>query len=323
MKLLRSSLIPWTLLIVSLVAHAVRGGSATPPPPLALAPAAAPKLAEAPAAAPVVAPADVAPEGETGAVRARLQGSPAATFGKAVGGKEGAQVAAAWARLFVWDVDLRRGLHAGDEVAALWELDEAGLPVIRAATLKPAAGATLTAFRFAAPGDRWPSYWTEDGQEVPRRLVNGPLAAYEQITSLLKDRPSHGGIDFKTPVGTQVVSPRAAVVTRSNWNWNANGNCLELRFDDGTIAKFLHLSRNLVEAGATIAKGQAIAETGNTGHSTAPHLHYQLEQGGKVIDPIDYHGVERRKLDGAALAALQQAVAPLARELAGTQVAQR
>jgi murein DD-endopeptidase MepM/ murein hydrolase activator NlpD len=171
------------------------------------------------------------------------------------------------------------------------------------------AGKLLRGYRFQQTGDAFASYWQESGTEVPLRLKGGPLDQYDQITSLLKDRPTHKGMDFKTPVGTPVSSPQVGTVTRANWNWNANGNCIEVQYADGTLAKFLHLSENRVKPGDTVRAGQVIALTGNTGHSTAPHLHYQLDQGSKVLDPLDYHGTERRALlasDGPAFEAAKK-----------------
>jgi murein DD-endopeptidase MepM/ murein hydrolase activator NlpD len=57
-----------------------------------------------------------------------------------------------------------------------------------------------------------------------------------------------------------------------------------------------------VKAGDTLAPGQPVGLSGNTGRSTAPHLHYELERNGEVVDPVDYHGVQRRKLTGEDLA---------------------
>jgi hypothetical protein len=79
-------------------------------------------------------------------------------------------------------------------------------------------------------------------QLLERCSPGSPLASYEQITSLLTDRPTHQGMDFETPV---------------------RAPC----------------------AGARVRAGQVIALTGNTGHSTAPHLHYQLTRGGRTLDP--------------------------------------
>ena len=84
---------------------------------------------------------------------------------------------------------------------------------------------------------------------LPLQLKNGPLHDYQQITSLLKDRPTHKGMDFKTPVGTEVVAPFAGTVVRSNWNFGNNGNCIEVQYEDGVLAKFLHLNENKVKPG--------------------------------------------------------------------------
>ena len=43
------------------------------------------------------------------------------------------------------------------------------------------------------------------------------------------------------------VNAKAGTVLRVNWNWGANGNCIEIQYGDGTLAKFLHLSENLLK----------------------------------------------------------------------------
>ncbi|MFN2376317.1 MAG: M23 family metallopeptidase, partial [Candidatus Binatia bacterium] len=225
-------------------------------------------------------------------------------------GEDGDALASVFTRLFVWELDMRRDLQAGDSVAVAWRKAPDGLPEIAAGSLQTRKlGKTVAAYRWQAPGDAFASYWHLDGSEAPLRLKNGPLAQYEQITSLLKDRPSHKGMDFKTPVGTEVSSPKAGTVTRVNWNWGANGNCIEIRFEDGVLAKFLHLNENKVNEGDKVIPGQVIALSGNTGHSTAPHLHYQLDRGPKTVDPLDYHGTERRSLTADQVATLKRDVA--------------
>lgn len=226
-----------------------------------------------------------------------------------------------YARLFAWDLDLRRDLHRGDVVEVLYEQPESGEPVVLAAALVSQPGTPaerrFAAYRYQAPGDRFPSYWTADGTEVPRRLIDGPLEDYEQISSLLKDRPTHEGMDFKTPLGTPVVAPRAGKVTQVNWNHAANGNCVEVRYTDGVVAKFLHLNEDKVKAGESVSAGQVIGLTGNTGRSTGPHLHYQLERGGGVLDPVAYHGTLRRTIQADALPQLVATVKQLDEQLRG------
>jgi murein DD-endopeptidase len=226
-----------------------------------------------------------------------------------------------YARLFAWDLDLRRDLHRGDLVEVLFEQPDVGEPVILAAALTSQPGAAeerrYVAYRYQAPGDRFPSYWTADGTEVPKRLIDGPLTDYEQISSLLKDRPTHEGMDFKTPIGTPVVVPRAGRVTQVNWNHAANGNCVEVQYTDGVTAKFLHLNEQLVKAGEAVTAGQVIGKTGNTGRSTGPHLHYQLERGSTVLDPVDYHGTLRRALQPDARPQFDAVVKQMDEQLAG------
>ncbi|RME24778.1 MAG: M23 family metallopeptidase [Deltaproteobacteria bacterium] len=246
---------------------------------------------------------------------ADVEHSLARTFQQAAG-EDGDALAAAYARQFVWDLDLRRDLQRGDRVEVLWRPDPTEVIVVAAARLRSGRlGRTLEAWRWQRPGDSFPSYWDADGVEVPYRLVDGPLDDYEQVTALLKDRPTHKGMDFKTPVGTPVRSPKAATVTRVDWNWRYNGHCIELRYDDGVIAKLLHLSENRVQAGQRVAAGQVIALSGNTGRSTAPHLHYELHRGDRVLDPLEYHEVQRRRLSADELARFRADQARLAATL--------
>jgi murein DD-endopeptidase MepM/ murein hydrolase activator NlpD len=272
--------------------------------------------AGSPADAGAGAPAVASPESRCSgwrATEATVRGSIAASLGAALG-EDGSQVAAHFARIFMWDLDLRRDVVPGDQLKLLWRRTDAGEVEIGAARYQSQRlGKTLRAHRYRAAGDAFASYWDPEGQEVARRLKESPLASYEQITALLKDRPTHKGMDFKTAVGTEVKAPRAATVTRSNWKLRGNGNCLELRFADGTTAKFLHLSALQARPGARVRAGQVIGLTGNTGHSTAPHLHYQLERGKRTIDPVDYHGTLRRQLPPAERTTLQAEMAALAR----------
>ncbi len=100
--------------------------------------------------------------------------------------------------------------------------------------------------------------------------------------------------------------PRSGSVVRTDWNTRFNGNCVEVRYDDGTMARFLHLSETSVSAGQRLATGAKLGLSGNTGRSTNPHLHYELERSGRILDPIDYHGTERRTLPAADRAGFDQ-----------------
>jgi murein DD-endopeptidase len=262
---------------------------------------------QAAAAAPVAAPPAVARCQGASLLQTEIRGSLAESVIRALAaqglGDDANEVAAHLGRVLMWDLDLRKDILPGDRLRAFWRREASELQITSLRYESRQLGKTIVAHRFTGPGDQQPSYWDDTGLEVPRRLKASPLERYDQITALLKDRPTHKGMDFKTPIGTEVLAPRAGLATRTDWKRKGNGNCLEVRYDDGTIAKFLHLSKVVVHPPARVKALQLIALTGNTGHSTAPHLHYQLNRGERILDPVTYHGTLRRQLKGSELAA--------------------
>lgn len=234
-----------------------------------------------------------------------VKGSLAQTFGDALGSDNGDKVSAVYARIFMWKLDLKSDVYKGDRIQLIYrilpELNQVDIPAAVYESKKHRV--TFQAYWYQPAGKKFGSYYDEAGKEVPLTLVNTPISDYEQITALLRDRTRHNGMDFKTPVGSKVISPFKGKVTRINWN-APNGTCVEIEYPDKAMAKFLHLSRILpgIVPGKMVNAGEQIAESGNTGHSTAPHLHYQLEKpADKIIDPLDYHGTQRLELPAASI----------------------
>ncbi len=232
-------------------------------------------------------------------------------------------------RLLVWELQVARDGRKGDRLEVLWTPPSApatGVPVsgepvvlaLRYASSK--RGGIFAAYRYEPKGARWARYYRADGSEVEARLVDAPVAEYEQITSLLRDGRRHKGVDFKTPVGSPVVAPFDGVVVRRTWHFAANGNCLELRDTaTGRHAIFLHLDAvsKEMQPGRKVRKGEVVASSGNSGHSFAPHVHYQLEDAsGRVLDPFEVLRTERRAIPGGEKAAFEAARAKLDAALA-------
>jgi len=221
-------------------------------------------------------------------------------------------------RLLVWSLQVAKDARKGDRIEILFSPAPPGgagasgsqEPVIDALRFtSQKRGKTFAAYRWQAPGARYPRYYRADGSEVEERLVEGPIREYEQITSLVKDGRKHKGVDFRTPVGTPVYAPFDGVVERRNWKFSANGNCLDLLDPvTGRHAIFLHLDvvPKTMQKGRAVRKGEPIAVSGNSGHSFAPHLHYQLEApGGRVLDPFAVHRTRREALPPADLPAFE------------------
>jgi murein DD-endopeptidase len=227
----------------------------------------------------------------------------------------GQKLAQVTKRVLVWWVDVNRELHKGDRIEVVYELlaDPNLEPLVHAIWFRSRQhNKQLSAVRVQLEGEKFARWYDEEGAEIERRLVNGPVVDYEQITSLIGDGRGHRGMDFKTPVGTPVTSPFNGTVKRKNWATRRNGNCLEIvDAKSGMSVYFLHLSSFAkgVHAGAAVKKGQLLARSGNTGRSSAPHLHYQLERpDGRTVDPLRVHRSERRKLPQEKVAEVRQAL---------------
>ena len=97
----------------------------------------------------------------------------------------------------------------------------------------------------------------------------------------------HEGIDVSAPMGAPIVAPAAGTVTMVTVQ-TGYGNVLEIDHGDGIVTKYAHCSRIVVRVGQRVKRGQVIANVGNTGLSTGPHLHYEIHVNGKVVDPLTY-----------------------------------
>lgn len=97
----------------------------------------------------------------------------------------------------------------------------------------------------------------------------------------------HEGIDVSAPMGAPIVAPAAGTVTMVTVQ-TGYGNVLEIDHGGGIVTKYAHCSRIVVRVGQRVKRGQVIANVGNTGLSTGPHLHYEIHVQGKVVDPLTY-----------------------------------
>ena len=100
-------------------------------------------------------------------------------------------------------------------------------------------------------------------------------------------RRFHQGQDITVPTGTPVFSPADGVVKRAYYI-GGFGNHIKIDHNSGYSTTFAHLSKIFVRHGQKIKRGDIIGETGNTGRSTAPHLHYEVHYRGTPKNPIDY-----------------------------------
>jgi murein DD-endopeptidase MepM/ murein hydrolase activator NlpD len=270
--------------------------------------------------APVAATAATpAPENKTGlktlavTINGPLESAIVSSAGKEVGNALTQVVN----RSLVWWLRVPQDLVKGDTLAVVYETREGQEPLVHAVRFTSRKlGKTLEAWRFQPKEGPFARFFQTDGSELEERLVDGPLDNWEQITSLLRDGRKHKGVDFKTPVGTPVKATFDGTITRRNWNFRGNGNSIEVQESGGAgrTAMFLHLSelpKTSAQPGQHVKKGEVLGKSGNTGHSFAPHLHYQLMKGETVLDPFTSHQTTRAQLPAADKAAFEAQVAKL------------
>jgi murein DD-endopeptidase MepM/ murein hydrolase activator NlpD len=89
----------------------------------------------------------------------------------------------------------------------------------------------------------------------------------------------HSGVDIAAPIGTPVYSPEGGVVVQAG-TASGFGYAVAIQHGDGTITLYGHVNQYFVAAGQVVSAGQQIAEVGNRGQSTGPHLHFEVHTGG-------------------------------------------
>ncbi len=108
-----------------------------------------------------------------------------------------------------------------------------------------------------------------------------------RIHPVYKVKKFHAGLDFPARVGTAIQSTGDGVVVEAGWH-NGYGNCVKISHGYGYETLYGHMNKMLVHAGEKIKKGHKIGEVGDTGLSTAPHLHYEVHYKGNPINPINF-----------------------------------
>lgn len=98
----------------------------------------------------------------------------------------------------------------------------------------------------------------------------------------------HDGDDFSAKTGTPVYATADGRVRISKY-YSTFGNYIEIDHGNGYQTIFGHLSKRKVKAGEKVIRGQKIGEVGNTGRSTAPHLHYEIQHNKRSKNPKDFY----------------------------------
>ena len=240
---------------------------------------------------------------EVFALQLKIRNSLTYSVCRAMTREEGCETMSAYmSRLLSWFIDINKGMRNGDSLDVVYEKvpDKTRFRILKLVYNSQLSKKIFEAYYFGK-GD-FGSYYDSAGVEIAKRIVDryAPVRNYQEITSLpgdfRKGPVGHEGTDFKTEVGTDVYASFEGRVKRTNWNVRANGYCVELDHPkEGVKTLYLHLSRVLVKPGQFVKQGDKIAETGNTGRTFAPHLHYEIKNRGKkkiVYNPFNFKHIK-------------------------------
>jgi prefoldin subunit 5 len=108
-----------------------------------------------------------------------------------------------------------------------------------------------------------------------------------RIHPVYKVKRFHAGLDFPARIGTAIQASGDGVVVEAGWH-QGYGNCVKISHGYGYETLYGHMNKMYVRAGEHIKKGTKIGEVGDTGLSTAPHLHYEVHYKGNPINPINF-----------------------------------
>ncbi|HWH72628.1 MAG TPA: M23 family metallopeptidase [Candidatus Sulfotelmatobacter sp.] len=176
----------------------------------------------------------------------------------------------------LWELAGRYGISLEDLLASNPQVDNPGHLQIGQEIILPAVGGAGDAVAATAKPVlqlggvfSWPVF-------APISSPFGP-----------RDGRNHNGVDLAAHMGDPIKAARDGEVILAG-TVSGYGETVILRHEDGTRTLYAHASRLLVRTGERVRQGEVIAEVGSTGHSTGPHLHFEIIVNNKPLDPLLY-----------------------------------
>ncbi len=218
---------------------------------------------------------------------------------------------------FSYDVDFQRDLKAGDRFEIAYEAfvnDEGEIAysgeVVYGALVLGSRRKEI--YRFTPKSGR-ADFFNEKGESVRKALLRTPVDG-ARISSrfgmrrhpILGYSKMHKGIDFAASRGTPIYAAGDGVIEMAKW-FGGYGRYIRIKHGRGYATAYAHMTRFAkgMRPGKSVRQGQVIGYVGTTGRSTGPHLHYEVLQGGKQINPLSVKLLPGEKLKGGDLSGFQ------------------
>jgi len=221
-------------------------------------------------------------------------------------------------RIYSYDVDFQRKVQPGDSFDVFYAGEDEGATVTEKTEVLYAAltvgGETKKYYRFQTPDDSVVDYYDETGKSAKKFLVRKPVndaimrspfgSRHDPFLGFIK---MHTGVDWATAYGTPIFASGNGVVEKVGRE-GGYGNYVRLKHNNGYETAYGHMSAFAkgMEVGKRVRQGQVIGFVGSTGHSTGPHVHYEILINGRFVDPMRIKLPRGRSLDGPLMASFEK-----------------
>tara|TARA_B100000029_G_scaffold150879_1_gene146076 strand:+ start:606 stop:1628 length:1023 start_codon:yes stop_codon:yes gene_type:complete len=142
-------------------------------------------------------------------------------------------------------------------------------------------------------------YWSAIPSRMPLNIKRGIyISSYYGYREdpIHKKQQFHGGDDFSADIGTPVRATGGGVVSKAKFD-SRLGNYVEIDHGYGYKTVYAHMNKLSVKKGETVKRGQELGGVGNTGRSTAAHLHYEVKYNNKTKNPRPYYTYDKKLED--------------------------
>jgi murein DD-endopeptidase MepM/ murein hydrolase activator NlpD len=124
----------------------------------------------------------------------------------------------------------------------------------------------------------WPSYDSRYITSLFGQRLHPVLGYYK----------SHNGVDIGASYGTDILAADSGVVVTSEYS-SSYGNYIMIMHGGGRYTLYAHMSQRYSSVGDEVSQGETIGLVGSTGMSTGPHIHYEVYEAGKRVNPLNYY----------------------------------
>lgn len=126
-------------------------------------------------------------------------------------------------------------------------------------------------------------------QPISNEDLNSLASGYgNRLHPILKVRKMHTGVDFSAPKGTPIYATGDGVVKEVETVFGGYGKHIEIDHGFGFVTRYAHMNEFKVRRGQRVKRGDLIGTVGNTGSSTAPHVHYEILKDDRFVNPVHY-----------------------------------